>query len=71
MYSQLITKGSLSFKDALEAGVMIEEMDIHNIELMLLGVTQRDVKNVLTNLLAGSYNHLDAFNTQLDALAGV
>jgi hypothetical protein len=68
IYSQLIAKGSLSLKDALEVGVMIEEMDIHDIELMLLDATQNDVKNVLNNLLAGSYNHLDAFNAQMAAL---
>lgn len=67
IYAQLIAKGSLSLKDALEVGVIIEEMDIHDIELMLLDVTQRDVRNVMTNLLAGSYNHLDAFNQALAA----
>lgn len=67
IYAELIAKGSLSLKDALEVGVIIEEMDIHDIELMLLDATQTDVKNVMTNLLAGSYNHLDAFNTQLAA----
>ena len=70
IYAQLIEKGSLSLKDALEVGVIIEEMDIHDIEVeMLPDATQLDVKRVLANLLAGSYNHLDAFMKQLDVLA--
>ena len=69
IYSQLITKGSASFTDALEVGVMIEEMDIEDIEtVMLPDATKSDVKRVLTNLLAGSYNHLDAFTAELNAI---
>lgn len=49
--------------------MFIEEMDIHDIEVeMLPDATQPDVKRVLANLLAGSYNHLDAFMKQLDTL---
>ena len=70
IYAQLIEKGTHSLEDALEVGVIIEEMDIHDIEVeMLPDATRLDVKRVLTNLLAGSYNHLDAFMKQLDALA--
>jgi len=70
IYVQLIEKGSLSLKDALEVGVIIEEMDIRDIEEeMLPTATQTDVKRVLANLLAGSYNHLDAFEKSLAALA--
>ena len=48
---------------------MIEELDIHDIkDLMLPDATQTDVQRVLTNLLAGSYNHLDAFTKSLAAL---
>ena len=70
IYTRLIGKGSLSLKDAFEVGVIIEEMDIHDIESeMLSDATQLDVKQVMANLLAGSYNHLDAFNKQLAASA--
>lgn len=69
IYAQLIEKGSLSIKDALEVGVIIEVMDIHDIEVeMLPDATQTDIKRVLANLLAGSYSHLDAFNKSLAAL---
>jgi len=68
LYMSLIEKGSTSFIDALEVGVIIEEMDIHDIEIeMLPFTTKTDIKQVLTNLLAGSYNHLDAFNKALAA----
>lgn len=66
LYESLIEKGSTSFIDALEVGVIIEEMDIHDIEIeMLPFMTKTDIKQVMTNLLAGSYNHLDAFNNVL------
>jgi len=43
-------------------------MDIHDIEVEMLPFTNKpDIKQVLTNLLAGSYNHLDAFNANLAA----
>jgi hypothetical protein len=45
--------------------VEIEEMDIGDIERMLEETDKADIKRVLSNLLNGSYNHLDAFNTQL------
>ena len=67
LYVSLVTKGSQSLLDALEVGVIIEELDIHDIEEMLNDpdVTKLDVRRVLANLLAGSYNHLDAFNKQI------
>ena len=65
IYDELIEKGLESLAAALEVGVEIEEMDIADIEEMLRVMTQADVKRVLQNLLAGSYNHLDAFNNAL------
>lgn len=68
IYAQLIEKGSLSLKDALEVGVMIETMDINDLQYeMLPDATRWDVLRVMTNLLAGSYNHLEAFTSQLEA----
>ena len=72
LYIDLVAQGSqetASLKDALKVGVFIEELDIHDIEIeMLPDAAQMDVKRVLANLLAGSYNHLDAFNKLLTAL---
>ena len=64
-YIRLLEKGELSLKDALEVGVEIEEMDIDDIIRMLEETDKADIERVLSNLLDGSYNHLDAFNTQL------
>lgn len=65
IYDELLEKGLESLTAALEVGVEIEEMDITDIEEMLRVMTQADIKRVLQNLLAGSYNHLDAFNNSL------
>ena len=64
-YDRLLDNGRLSLTSALEVGVDIEEMDIADIERMLTQTEKADIKRVLSNLLDGSYNHLDAFNTQL------
>jgi len=68
LYNELMEKGELSLLDALEVGVIIEEMDIADLEEMLDSpeTTQADVIRVLTNLLSGSENHLDAFNSALE-----
>ena len=72
LYIDLVAQGSeagATLADALEVGVFIEELDIHDIkDLMLPDATQTDVQRVLANLLAGSYNHLDAFTKSLAAL---
>lgn len=68
LYDQLVAKGSLSLKDALEVGVIIEEMDIQDLEDMIPLYTRQDILNVLTNLLAGSKNHWAAFNKILATL---
>lgn len=64
-YDRLLKKGNLNLTSALEVGVEIEEMDIADIERMLDETDKADIKRVLSNLLEGSNNHLDAFNTQL------
>lgn len=63
-YDKLIAKGEKSLKDALEVGVIIEEMDIVDI-IKFMAVTTRDIARVMNNLLEGSYSHLDSFNTAL------
>lgn len=66
LFVSLTSKGAISLKDALEVGVAVEEMDINDIEVKMLPfVTEADVKQVLSNLLMGSYRHLSAFNSQL------
>lgn len=64
-YDRLMEKGSLNLTCALKVGVEIEEMDISDIESMLEETDKADIKRVLFNLLDGSYNHLDAFYSQI------
>lgn len=65
LYGQLMTKGALSAKDALEVGVAVEKADIADLERALPAVTKTDIKRVFSNLLRGSLNHLDAFERAL------
>ena len=64
-YDRLLEKGKQNLTSALEVGVEIEEMDIADIERMLEQTDKTDIIRVLSNLLDGSNNHLEAFNTQL------
>lgn len=61
----LLERGLESLTSALEVGVDIEEMDIVDINKMQGETVKIDIQRVLENLLAGSENHLKAFNTQL------
>lgn len=68
LYDQLLAKGTLSVKDALEVGVLVEKADIGDLEDALKTVTNAEVKRVFTSLLQGSMNHLDAFEGYLEIL---
>jgi len=65
LYDTLMEKGLKSKIDALEVGVMIEEEDIMDLLKKIEGAPA-DIERVYGNLLKGSYNHLDAFNRQLN-----
>lgn len=65
-YNDLILKGSQSQIDALEVGVLIEEIDIEDLNTAIAAATHKDIKIVYGNLLEGSLNHLAAFNSHLD-----
>lgn len=65
LYDSLIAKGSLSAKDAYEAGVAIEEKDIADISRQLETAKDQGIITTLESLRRGSENHLRAFNRQL------
>ena len=67
LYNQLIEKGNLSLKDALEVGVAIEETDIADLEAKIVDAPS-DIARVYSRLLRGSNHHLKAFNANLDNL---
>jgi len=68
LYDQLILDGSGSLLDALHVGGFIEELDIHDIRAALEFISQDDIRRVYEKLLAGSYNHLRAFVSQIENL---
>ena len=65
LYDELIQDGSVSLIDALEVGVFIEETDIDDLNAGIASTTHKGIKIVYSNLLAGSLNHLNAFNSNL------
>jgi hypothetical protein len=69
LYDQLVIAGSQSLEDALAVGVLIEETDIADLDVMLQATRETAIRRVLTNLRNGSYNHLDAFTRALNQLA--
>ncbi len=69
LYAELMAKGSLSLKDALEVGVLIEKADIADLENALKATSKLDVKNVYANLLAASISHQEAFESVLQVAA--
>jgi len=68
LYNELVVKGSVSVKEAMMTGALIEEMDIKDLTDALDVVTNENIIRVFENLLKGSRNHLRAFNKQLTNL---
>lgn len=67
LYTDLVTRGSVSLKEALIVGVTIEDLDIHDLYTQLKNINNQDIINVYENLMRGSRNHLRSFNSQLKA----
>lgn len=68
LYATLVAQGDVSVQAALEVGIIVEETDIADLEEALLRTNKLDVKRVYTNLLNGSYNHLEAFRNTHEAV---
>lgn len=68
LYDELFDKGWMTYKDALEVGVIIEEQDIEDIEAALVGLTSKPLILTYKHLLNGSESHLAAFTKLLDRL---
>ena len=63
LYDYLVVKGEKSLVDAIEVGVIIEETDIDDIQNYLEQADKKDIIQVYSNLLDGSYRHLEAFES--------
>jgi len=71
LYDELIAKGRLSAFDALQVGGIIEETDVQDLVDAIATARLPDIDRVYGNLLNGSYNHLRAFATSIEAMTGV
>ena len=67
LYDQLVEQGSQSTVDALKVGALIEETDIKDLEEWIAKTDNEDIKQVYSNLMKGSENHLRAFVRNLEA----
>ena len=65
LYTQLTAQGALSLGDALKVGAAIEEIDILDLQTRLAQTDNADLQQVFTNLMNGSYNHLQSFTSVL------
>lgn len=65
LYDDLIREGSISKVEALRVSVIIEETDIDDLTEGIATTRHNDIKTVYSNLLQGSLNHLDAFESTL------
>jgi hypothetical protein len=70
LYNQLVAKSNLSVGDALKVGGAIEEIDIRDLQTRLAQTDNADIQQVYTNLMNGSYNHLNAFSRALNNQTG-
>ncbi len=68
MYNNLIEKGGKSRHDAFLVGILIEETDIADLEKAIANTNDEYIRQVYSNLLRASNNHLRAFNRQLSRL---
>lgn len=67
-YSDLTTQGSVSLADAYRTGAYIEELDIADLQAAMDHTQNQDIVIVYERLMDGSFNHLRAFASHLDAL---
>lgn len=69
LYDDLVAKGRTSLAAAYEVGIAVETEDIADLKAAITETAQADAKQVFTNLLRGSENHLAAFTAAKDGRA--
>ncbi|MCA9231901.1 MAG: DUF2202 domain-containing protein [Planctomycetales bacterium] len=70
LYDQLVAQGEQSIADAVEVGLLIEELDIADLNRLMQQADNEDIKVVYQNLTKGSRNHLRMFWRQLGRYNG-
>jgi len=68
LYYKLTEQGSQSVEAALMVGALIEEKDIADLQERIANTDKEDIKQVYSNLMAGSENHLRVFVGQLESM---
>jgi len=66
LYDELVALGNKSLADGLAVGVRIEQTDIADLQEALKKTREKPIRNVFSNLMDGSYNHLAAFTRALN-----
>ena len=61
LHDELLALGMVSFVEALEVGVTIEETDIVDLQAAIEGTSSVPLRTTYQHLLRGSTNHLRAF----------
>lgn len=61
LYDGWLAKGSTSLNAAYQVGIELEKRDIADLEKTIAATSETDVRTVLGALLAGSRNHLRAY----------
>ena len=64
LYTELVTRGEQSAADAVQVGLLIEEMDIADLAERMERTDNPLIQQVYQNLQRGSRNHLRAFHRQ-------
>lgn len=65
LYDKVLAQGLKSPKNALEAGKIIEETDIKDLEILLMKEMVPNEKQILESLLFASKRHLAAFERKI------
>ncbi|GAB4366272.1 MAG: hypothetical protein Kow009_03070 [Spirochaetales bacterium] len=66
LYKELTQQGSVSAGEAFKVGMLIEELDLADLDRVLKGTDNADIRVMYQNLAKGSRNHLRAFNRQIE-----
>ncbi len=70
LYVKLVSMGNKSELDALKVGAMVEDLDIKDLDELINQTNNTDIKNVYSNLVRGSRNHLRSFVKAIRAMGG-
>ena len=70
LYNQLLAQGTTSVQAAAQAGIIVEETGIADLEQRLARTTDPAIIRVYNNLVRGSRSHIQSFTNHLLTLGG-